>query len=125
ICSVTFGQSEFAPQDNQYHYYINLNEINNDEIEVTLIPPQINKSEISFRLPAIVPGTYKVYDYGRFVSDLKAYDKNWNELNVTMTDSNSWNISSAGEVSKLTYKVHDTWNAKNRYNHVFEPSGTN
>ena len=124
--STIFGQTgEFAQQDEQYHYYINLNETNNDELEVTLIPPIVTKNEILFRMPSIVPGTYKIYDYGRFVSDLKAYDKNGNELNVSMTDSNSWDISKAPDVTRLTYKVHDTWNAKNRYNHIFEPAGTN
>ncbi len=121
-----FAQTgNLAEQDDQYHYYVNLNNGQNRELDVTLITPKIEKNKILFRFPKIVPGTYSIYDYGRFISDLKAYDENGKELKTDLTDSNSWKIHDAENLNKITYKVHDTWHPSNRYNFIFQPAGTN
>jgi predicted metalloprotease with PDZ domain len=123
--SVWAQSIKFAEQDDQYHYYVNLNNVQDRQLEVTLITPKIEKSEILYRFPKIVPGTYSIYDYGRFVSNLTAYDGNGKKLNMEMTDSNSWKINDADKLEKIIYKVHDTWHPVTRYHFVFQPSGTN
>lgn len=115
----------YSEQSNTYRYSINLNEIKDHKLEVTLLSPEINKSEIIFRMPKMVPGTYHVYDFGRFVSDFKAYDKNNNKLRVEMIDTSSWKIYDAANLQKIMYKVQETWHPENSGNFVFEPAGTN
>jgi predicted metalloprotease with PDZ domain len=126
IIAVLFNLIYISAQDNnKYVYSVNLNNAANYMLDVTLIPPPVTSDEIIFHFPKMVPGTYHVYDFGRFVSDIKAYDNSGSGLTVEPVDSSSWRIKNASSLSKITYKVHDTWHPQNRYNFVFEPAGTN
>jgi predicted metalloprotease with PDZ domain len=110
-------------QNENYQYYIDLNNVENDQISVELITPKISSDVALFRLPAMVPGTYKVYDFGRFVSDLKAFDESGNELSISKQDVNTWEISGAVNLYKITYKADDTFDDTTGKS-VFEPAGT-
>ncbi len=125
LFNISFIYSRNGSNENSYRYSINLNEVKNHKLLVTLIPPKIESEEIIFRMPKMVPGTYHVYDFGRFVSDFAAYDKNGNKLYTESVDSSSWKIFGANNLSKITYKVRETWEPENKYNFVFEPVGTN
>ncbi len=110
-------------QNENYQFFVNLNNADNHQLMVELITPQTGTEKITYKMPAMVPGTYKVYDFGRFVSDLKAYDKSGNELEVTKGDVNSWDISGANNLYKITYKVRDTFQDTTG-KEIFEPVGT-
>ena len=62
-------------QEKQYKYTVDLTNVVNDRVYVELIPPTVKEKEIIFHFPKIVPGTYAIADYGRYVADLKALDK--------------------------------------------------
>lgn len=121
---ISYQSKGFDDSNGSYQYSIDLNNVHENKIQVTLIPPVIDKNETIFHFPRMVPGTYHIYDFGRFVSDLKAFDKNGNELQVSRIDSNSWSIP-ARSLSKVTYLVEDSWNTKNPNNKIFEPVGLN
>ncbi len=110
--------------DNTYHYSIDLTKVSDRRMAVELIPPRITESKIVFSLPKIVPGTYSIYDFGRFVEDFKAYDDAGNPLSVTRIDTNSWEISNSTTLAKITYKISDTYRPKIKGNPIFEPAGT-
>ncbi len=112
-----------STQNDSYHFYLNLKEIKNDQTVIELIPPVISSDEIMYHLPKMVPGTYAIYDFGRFVSDFKAFDGSGKELAVEKTDDNSWKISNARTLAKITYTVDDTWDS-DLPNKLFEPVGT-
>ena len=120
---------KFVFADDTYRYFINLNKTVNDKINVELIPPVTNQSEIEFAFPAMVPGTYEIYDFGRFISNFKAIGKNGSVIKVEKTDVNTYKLSPAGLIEKISYDVDDTWdktelpNTKDKI--VFEPGGTN
>ena len=109
---------------NYYQYSIDLNTVTGNKIQVTLIPPDINQDEIIFRFPRMVPGTYHIYDFGRFVTDFRAFDNSGSELSVSRLDSNSWKITGKN-ISKITYFAEDSWTTKNPNNKIFEPAGMN
>ncbi|MBL8007534.1 MAG: peptidase M61 [Ignavibacteria bacterium] len=115
-----FSQTE---QNNDYQFFVDLNKTENDQLEITLVTPFINTNTAVYKLPAMVPGTYKVYNFGRYVQDFKAYDMTGNELNVSKTDLNSWEISDADKLYKLTYKIDDSFDDTSGIE-VFEPVGT-
>lgn len=119
-----FNQSINA--QNKYAYKVNLNEINDDKLQVELITPTIPKSKkvLKFHIPKLVPGTYSIYDFGRFVSEFKAYNKKGKRLKVAHPDPNTWVISKAHKLARITYTVDDTWDT-NLDNKIFEPAGTN
>lgn len=115
--------------DNDYHYFVNLNKVTNDKISVTLVPPDLGKEEVEYCFPAMVPGTYEVYDFGRFISNFKVTGKNGVAISVKKTDANTYKISPASKIDKITYDVDDTFdktdlpNTKEKI--IFEPGGTN
>jgi predicted metalloprotease with PDZ domain len=109
---------------NDYQYSIDLNTVTGNKIQVTLIPPDINQDEIIFRLPRMVPGTYHIYDFGRFITEFNAYDNSGSELSVSRLDSNSWKISGKN-IAKITYFAEESWTTKNPNNKIFEPAGMN
>lgn len=108
---------------------INLNEIKDDKVLVTVTPPKIKTDEISYHLPKTVPGTYSEDHYGRYIDDLKAYDKKGNLLSVKKTDTNSWAISNAKTLNKITYLVNDTYDIETGKgfgsDEIFSPAGSN
>ena len=53
---------------------IDLNNVLNDKVQVEVNPQKIKEETIIYQIPAFVPGTYVISDYGKFISDFKAYD---------------------------------------------------
>lgn len=120
-----FSQASAADPNTTYRFSIDLTKVKDDKLMVTLLPPQLPAGEVVYHIPKIVPGTYEIYDFGRFVHDLKAYDNSGKEINVKKTDENSWVMPDGKALAKLTYWVEDSYDTKDRKNFVFEPAGTN
>ena len=114
--------SNLNAQALQYKYRIDLTKCTNDEIKVTLDVPNNQRKKNTFMMPRMVPGTYKIYDFGRFIRDFKAFDTKGVEMAVKHNNANIWNIDN-GQVARVEYVVEDTWDSK-KQNMVFEPAGT-
>ena len=108
---------------------IDLNVVKDDKIMVTVIPPTITSNETVYHMPKTVPGTYSADDYGKYVDDFKAFDKSGKELTTSKKDVNTWNISTAKTLSKVTYWVNDTFDTEKGEgfgtDDVFSPAGAN
>ena len=108
-----------------YQYSIDLTKVENDKLEVTLLSPKITADEIIFRLPKTVPGTYSTDDYGRYLSDFKAFDSKGQELTTSKLDVNSYTIKNAIKLHKISYKIDDTWDSPEiKGTKIFEPTGS-
>lgn len=112
-------------QPDTYYFSVDLALAADDKLNVQLLAPAIASDEIVYHLPKIVPGTYDIYDFGRFVSDFAAFGKNGMELQVEKKDENSWLIKNAKALDKIFYTVDDTWDTPIKEKFVFEPAGTN
>ena len=110
---------------------LDLVNVQNDKVSVTVSTPAFSSPTVTYQLPKIIPGTYAIADYGRFVEEFRAYDKSGNALPVSMLDSNSWVISNANSLARLTYKVNDTYDTEEGdafaegSKTIFSPAGTN
>lgn len=105
---------------------IDLLNVKDDKVMVTVDPGAFTSEEISFFIPKTVPGTYSTDDYGKYIEGLKALDKDGNDLVVTKTDTNTWNIANAQRLDKVTYWVNDTYDSEGEQEEaVFSPAGTN
>lgn len=93
------------------------------KLKVEVEPPAITSGSIRYYMPKIVPGTYAINNFGRFVHDLRAYDENGIELTVSRIDTNTWEISQAEKLKKISYWVEDTYHSSSKPV-VFEPTGT-
>jgi len=111
--------------DGDYRYYVDLTSVNNDKLTIKLTPPDITENETVFMFPAMVPGTYDVYDFGRFVSNFKAEGKDGKTITIEKLDKNSYKLSPANAIKEISYEVEDTWDTNIKEKFVFEPGGTN
>ncbi len=118
ITTIGFSQSG-------YKFNVDLNNVNDDKLFIELITPKIDTDKITYHLPKLVPGTYDIYNFGRFVSEFTASDSSGNQLPVYQQNHNSWEISEAKKLFKITYKIEDTWDTKITESFVFEPAGSN
>ncbi|MBK9733348.1 MAG: peptidase M61 [Chitinophagaceae bacterium] len=118
--------SAFESQaQNNYQFTIDLVNVSNDEVNVELKCPQLKDDTVRYELPKIVPGTYSIYDYGRFIDNFSAKDREGKQLEVKHDDENTWTISNASKLSKITYSVNDSYDAYDKDNPIFEPAGSN
>jgi predicted metalloprotease with PDZ domain len=105
--------------------------VQNDQVRVIVTPPSITGSTVTYQLPRIIPGTYAIADYGRYVVGFKATDKAGKELPVSRKDTNSWVISNAGSLDRISYLVNDTYDNEEGdafsegSTTIFSPAGTN
>ncbi len=105
---------------------INLNEIKEDKIRVAMNPGRFEQDTVKFYLPKIVQGTYEISDFGKYIDSFKAIDYNGKELITRRPDENTWLISGADQLDKVTYFVNDTYDIEDSETDTPGfPSGTN
>ena len=117
-----------SKKNQQVKVVIDLNNVKDDKVQVTVAAPTITTNEIVYHIPKIIPGTYSEDDYGKFIDDLKAVDSKGKELEVTKLDDDSWNIKNATKLDKITYLVNDTFDIEGGGGFgkgIFSPAGTN
>lgn len=105
-------------------FEVNVLNYKDDLFHVTVYSDGLTKENNTYNLPATVPGTYSVLDFGRFVRSFSAYDKDGNELEVERISTNSWRISEVERLSKIKYDVEDTFDADITEHQVIPMEGT-
>ncbi|OUR90701.1 peptidase M61 [Flavobacteriales bacterium 34_180_T64] len=106
---------------------IDLTLVEDDKVPVVVNPGRFVVDSIIYRMPRAVQGSYDIEDFGNYIEGLKAIDYEGNELKVIKIDLNSWSISDAKNLDKITYLVNDTFDIEttSNFQRVFSPSGTN
>ncbi|OCK44144.1 hypothetical protein BA195_05505 [Tenacibaculum soleae] len=103
---------------------IDLNTVVDDKIMVEINPQKIKEKTLIYNIPAIVPGTYAMSNYGKFVADFKAFDYDGKELVTTKLSENSWQINNAKNMDKISYWVEDTFDSEKEHK-IYVMAGTN
>lgn len=128
-CGSAKPKVDDSAANNPVETAIDLVNINDDRVPVTINPGRFSLETVTYRLPRVVQGTYAVSDFGRYVEDIKAIDYNGNELVVTNVDKNTWTIANATEFDKITYLVNDSFDTEKTGGmggeDPFSPAGTN
>lgn len=103
---------------------IDLVNVKDDKVMVTIDPGVFNSEETVFYLPKTVPGTYSTSNYGKYAEEIKAFDYKGNELQVVQTTENSWRIPNAKSLDKISYWVNDTFDLSGEGG-IYSMAGTN
>jgi predicted metalloprotease with PDZ domain len=112
-------------QSASYKYSLDLVNIKDDMAKVELIVPKLEYGDsIEFQFPKIVPGTYSIYDFGRFIHEFQAFDIDNQELKVIKIDPNRRQILNSKKLYRISYYVEDTYDS-DKDTVIFEPAGTN
>lgn len=124
--AVSFSGIAIAQQGKDVQVTLDLKNVVDDKVQVTIIPPVLDGKTTTFFIPKTVPGTYSADNYGKYIEGLKAFDKKGKEITVEKADENSWKINDAKKLAKITYLVNDTYDTEGAGgDDVFSPSGTN
>ena len=103
---------------------IDLVDIQDDKVQISITPPAITTPSTVFYIPQIVPGTYEYSNFGRFAENVQAFDKKGKSLPIQALDENSWEILDATKLARLTYWVNDTFDGPNGQD-IYPMGGTN
>ena len=112
-----------SKKNNVIDTYIDLNEIENDQLQVSLDPGPFPEGEVIFHMPSVIPGTYRFTDFGRFISNFKAFDKNNQLLDVVREGKNTWKIANGKQLDRISYLVDDTFDSDEGRN-IYPMGGT-
>lgn len=108
---------------------IDITKVSEDKLPVVINPGRFIKDTVTYYMPKVIPGTYALGSYGRFIEDFKALDYSGNELTFTHPDDNTWIIANGKELDKIVYYVNDTYDMEVRggigEEMPFSPAGTN
>jgi len=107
-----------------YDFTLFLDSIQDDKVPVVLEVDKLPEKEVVYNIPKVVPGTYSISDFGRFINDFEALNKKGKKLPVKRLNDNQWQIKKAKKLRTIRYTVDDTWDSK-KDNFIFEPAGTN
>lgn len=128
-CKTQLNNKSVEPTNN-VAVSIDLVNVTDDKVKVTITNPKITTETTTFNIPKIVPGTYSEDNYGRFVDNVKAFDAKGNALKIAKMDENSYTIYEATKLAKITYNVSDTYDTEGgagfgESEDIFSPAGTN
>jgi predicted metalloprotease with PDZ domain len=110
---------------------LDLVSVKDDKVHVSLSAPASGAETLIFQMPRIIPGTYVVADYGRYVEKLTATDIDGKELVVEKKDVNTWIINNAERLQTVSYLVNDTYDTEEgnpfdgKSTTIFSPAGMN
>lgn len=128
-CGSTKSNVNDLATDNPIATFVNLSEVSNDKVPVTINPGRFTAETVTYRIPKVVQGTYSVSDFGKYVDDFKAIDYDGNEMAATRIDDNSWTIANATKLDRIEYMVNDTFDQEAvggiGEEVPFSPAGTN
>lgn len=108
---------------------IDLTKVTEDKVPVTINPGRFTQDTVTYRLPRVIQGTYSISDFGKYIENIKAFGYNGETLPVTKADVNTWTITNASQLDKITYFVNDTFEREGKggfgQEEPFSPAGTN
>lgn len=118
IASLAFSQQT------GYKVHLDLTAVSGDQVRVRINPPVFLSDTATYYMPLIIPGSYSIKDYNRFVKKFKAYDKTGASVKFQKVPS-GYKFSKAKSIDRIEYLVSDSWDDKSKANYVFQPGGTN
>jgi predicted metalloprotease with PDZ domain len=105
-------------------YEVDVSNPKDDLFHVTVLTDGLSLENNIYNLPATVPGTYSILDFGRFVKSFHAYDQNGNELGTEKISTNQWQIQDADKLAKIIYDTEDSFDATVTGHRIFGMEGT-
>ena len=92
--------------------HIDLNAVVDDRLVISLDPMPFPNGEVTFYMPSVIPGTYEYSNFGRFVTDFKAFDSDNQLLEVVRENDNTWKIPAGKKLDRISYMVDDTFDSE-------------
>jgi len=111
IVAILIGSTRLSAQSrsDKYQYQIDLLNMRDNKVLVSLLPPKTNLQEGKFIMPKLVPGYYDAMNFGQYVSAFQAFNKKGAPITVKRLDTNTWMVPDLKNTAKITYEVSGGW----------------
>lgn len=96
---------------NSLYYEINLNDRSDDTFKVRMFVSGLTDENKIFQFPATVPGVYRAFDIGRFVTGFKVFDEGMKELAVARINTNQWEVTNPVAARIFEFQVKETFDS--------------
>ncbi len=124
--SITDSSSEAGIYNTPIETSLDLVNLNDDRVLVSMNPGMVDSDSILFRLPRVVQGTYDISNFGSFIDEFRAFNYEGEEIEAKKVDENSWLIDNSSGFDRIEYYVNDTFDIESSdIPTPFSPSGTN
>ncbi|MGD8306461.1 MAG: peptidase [Ignavibacteria bacterium] len=108
----------------QIIYQVDVTNYQDDLFHVTVLTENLTPENNIYNFVSTTPGTYDMLDFGRFVRSFNAYDKDGNELKTNKLSTNRWQIKNPENLSKIVYKIEDSFDAEIQDHFITPMCGT-
>ena len=111
IVAILIGATRSSAQSrtDKYQYKIDLLNMRDNKVLVSLLPPKTNLKAGKFVMPKLVPGYYDAMNFGQYVSAFQAFNSKGAAISVKRLDTNTWIVSDLKHTAKITYEVSGGW----------------
>lgn len=117
-----------APEEidltNSIFFEVDLTDRSDDTFKVRMFVDNLTVDNVIIQFAATVPGTYDIFDIGRFVVNFKAYDEDYKELGFTHPSTNQWQLSDPENTSIIEYEVKETFDTPVTEHSIYKMAGT-
>lgn len=100
------------------------NRPDDNTFKVRMFVDDLTLSNAIYQFPATVPGTYDIFDIGRFVLNFKAYDKNHRALDVLKISTNQWQLSDPEATRIIEFDILETFDTPVTEHSIYKMAGT-
>ncbi|MBO2033746.1 peptidase M61 [Siccationidurans ginsengisoli] len=108
-CKIASPLSPGPGATGSYRYEVDLRYLDQQRLRVRVTVPSVQAGPAVFVIPKVVPGIYGVQNFGQYVRDVVAFDRQNRPLTVVRQDTNTWTIAETRRLHHLTYSVAPTW----------------
>jgi predicted metalloprotease with PDZ domain len=105
-------------------YNVDLNDRTGDSFKVQVFVEGLTAANAVFQFAATAPGTYDRMNFGDYVNDLKAFDKNYEPLGASKISTNQWELSDPANTAVIEYGIRETWDEVAPPNAIYRMAGT-
>ena len=105
-------------------YNIDLNNRTGDSFKVRIFVEGLTDANAIFQFAATAPGTYDLLNFGSYVNDFRAYNEDYEPLEVSKLSTNQWQLADPANTSIIEYEIRETWDELNPPNEIQRMGGT-
>ena len=105
-------------------YYIDLNDRTGDSFKVRVFVDGLTAANAIFQFAATAPGTYDRMNFGNYVSDFRAYNEDYEPLEVSKLSRNQWELAEPSSTAIIEYEVRETWDEIGPIDEIYKMAGT-
>lgn len=124
LAVIIFAGISVQAQEPRYRVDVDLANVFNDRIRISMWPPHINADTAVVIFPVTIPGTYEEHNWWKLVRNFRAWDSSLKDLTVRRSIDSQFVVENARNLRFISYEIEDSFDDTTSGMDVFPPAGT-